>query len=112
MVRAALAGEGWFVGGEFPDFHGLGSGLRRAPGDASVHENEEKRARVSAVRVENKVQGREGTMVVCGIAAMLDLDGGDGCGRARPSSGAQIKLERGRVSGGGLEFQRGAGVVL
>ena len=67
---------------------------------------------MSAVRVENKVQGREGTMVVCGVVAMLDLDGGDGCGRARPSGGAQIKLERGRVSGDGVEFQRGARVVL
>ena len=30
--------------------------------------------RVRAVRVENKVQGREGKMVVCGVAAVVNLD--------------------------------------
>ena len=41
----------------------------------------------------------------CGVAAMIDLDGGDGCGSARPSGGAQTKLERGRDRGRGVEFQ-------
>jgi hypothetical protein len=57
--RAALAGTAGIDGGVVSNFHGHGSGLRRSPGDASVHENEGKRARVSAVRVENKVPGSE-----------------------------------------------------
>ena len=37
MVRAVLAGEGWFVGGEVAHFVGVGQQLRRSVGVASVH---------------------------------------------------------------------------
>ena len=37
LARVALAGEGWFVGGEVPIFHGHGQQLRRGPTVASGH---------------------------------------------------------------------------
>ncbi len=60
---------------------------------------------MSAVSTRKSVEAREKRMGGCGVAAMLDLDGGDGCGSARPSGGAQTKLERGRDRGRGVEFQ-------
>ena len=37
VVRVALAGEGWFVGGEVLIFHGHGQQLRRGSTAASGH---------------------------------------------------------------------------
>ena len=93
--RAALAGTAGIDGGVASNFHGHGSGLRRSPGDASVHENEGKRARVSAVRAENKVQGSEGRNGQPNGVAMTDLDGGRGGDGARPPGDAQTNREGG-----------------
>ena len=55
--------------------------------------------------IRKRVEAREKRMGGCGVAAVLDLDGGDGYGRALPSGGAQPKLKRGRDRGRGVEFQ-------
>ena len=62
VVRVVLAGEGPVDGGKVSNFHGHGHELRRSFYGAPVHETTEKRARVSAVMMESKVEGSEREM--------------------------------------------------
>ena len=79
LVRAVLAGTECSGDGVVSNFHDHGNELRRAPVGASVHETEGKRARVSAVFIRMRVRARKEGMGECGVAAMLDLNGGSGC---------------------------------
>ena len=61
------------------------------------------------MKVENKAQDREVTIGLCGVAAMLHLDGGDGAavhGLLRCTDGSRGECEKVWC------FQRGVGVVL
>ena len=95
LARVALAGTAGINGGELLNFLGHGTALRRSPGDALVHETEGNKVWVSAVSKGKRVRAREERRGQCGVAAMTDLDGGSGCGRARPPGGARrVEMER------------------